>query len=104
VLAEEPKLSGVRILEEIQALGYRGGKTILDDLLRELRPRYLPPSRSFQRIRGAGSARPHRAATRGPGRLRPDPQGLRRHLQAPLLAELLGALVFSNEFHDVAWV
>jgi hypothetical protein len=42
-------LSGVRVLEEIQALGYRGGKTILDDRLRELRPRYLPPPRSFQR-------------------------------------------------------
>jgi transposase len=39
LLADEPTLSGVRILEEIQTLGYAGGKTILDDRLRELRPR-----------------------------------------------------------------
>ncbi len=30
---------------EIQGLGYDGGKTILDDRLRELRPRYLPEPR-----------------------------------------------------------
>jgi hypothetical protein len=39
LLKTEPTLSGVRIREEIEALGYRGGKPILDDLLRELRPR-----------------------------------------------------------------
>ena len=30
---------------------YVGGKTILDDLLRELRPRFVPPPRSFRRTR-----------------------------------------------------
>ena len=35
--------------EEIEQLGYEGGKTILDDLLRDLRPRHLPPPRSCQR-------------------------------------------------------
>ena len=40
LLADEPKLSGVRIREEIERLGYLGSKTILDDLLRELRSRY----------------------------------------------------------------
>jgi hypothetical protein len=50
-LADEPTLSGVRIREEFERLGYRGGKTILDDLLQELRPRFLPPARSFQRNR-----------------------------------------------------
>src|SRR5262245_47869228 len=48
LLAEAPNLSGVRIREEIGQLGYEGGKTILDELLRELRPRYLRP-RTFQR-------------------------------------------------------
>lgn len=43
LLAEEPTRSGVRILEEITALGYEGAKTIFDDRLGELRPRYLPP-------------------------------------------------------------
>ena len=38
LLDQEPTLSGVRIREEIEELGYCGGKTILDDLLRELRP------------------------------------------------------------------
>src|SRR3954468_20243080 len=50
LLSGEPKLSGVRIREELERLGYRGGRTILDELLRELRPRYFKP-RSFQRTR-----------------------------------------------------
>ena len=51
LLADERTLSGVRVREELERLGYRGGKTILDELLRELRPRFLPPPRSFQRTR-----------------------------------------------------
>ena len=51
LLGDEPTLSGVRVREELERLGYRGSKTILDDLLRELRPRFLPPPRSFQRTR-----------------------------------------------------
>ena len=38
LLEDEPALSGVRVLEEISALGYSGGKTILDDLLRGAAP------------------------------------------------------------------
>jgi hypothetical protein len=37
-----------RIRELIEELGYEGSKTILDDYLRELRPRYLP-RRTYQR-------------------------------------------------------
>ena len=51
LLGDEPRLSGVRIREEIEKDGYEGSKVILDDLLRELRPRFLPPPRSFQRTR-----------------------------------------------------
>jgi transposase len=47
LLADEPTLSGVRIREELERLGYADGKTILYDMLRELRPRFLPPPRSF---------------------------------------------------------
>lgn len=43
LLKNEPKLQGKRIREEIEKLGYEGGKTILDDYLREVRPLYLPP-------------------------------------------------------------
>jgi transposase len=50
LLADEPTLSGVRIREELEELGYDGSKTILDDLLGELRP-------PFCRRRAASSAR-----------------------------------------------
>jgi transposase len=38
-LAREKDLSGVRILEEIQELGYKGGYSILKEYLRKVRPR-----------------------------------------------------------------
>jgi hypothetical protein len=49
VLREDPKLPGQRVRELIEPLGYRGGKTILDDCLREVRPMFCPPPRMFQR-------------------------------------------------------
>jgi transposase len=49
LLREDPKLPGQRIRELIEPLGYRGGKTILDDYLREVRPLFSPPPRTFQR-------------------------------------------------------
>ena len=48
LLRRDPHLPGKRIRELIEELGYEGGKTILDDYLRELRPRYLP-RRTYQR-------------------------------------------------------
>jgi hypothetical protein len=38
LLREDPKLPGVRIGELLEPLGWDGGKTILDDYLREVRP------------------------------------------------------------------
>jgi transposase len=49
LLGEDPKLPGQRIRELIEPLGYRGGKTIVDDYLREVRPLFSPPPRTFQR-------------------------------------------------------
>jgi transposase len=49
LLTENPTLSGVRIREEIQLLGYTGGKSILNELLVEIRPRFAPPPRTYQR-------------------------------------------------------
>jgi transposase len=49
LLREEPKLPGVRVRELIEPLGYVGSKTILDDYLREVRPLFAPPPRTFQR-------------------------------------------------------
>jgi transposase len=48
LLREDPRLPGQRIRELIAPLGYAGGKTILDDYLREVRPLFDPP-RMFQR-------------------------------------------------------
>jgi transposase len=48
LLRHDPRLPGQRIRELIVALGYAGGKTILDDYLREVRPLFAPP-RTFQR-------------------------------------------------------
>jgi transposase len=41
LLKDDPKLSGVRVREEIEALGFDGSKTIVDDYLREVRPIFL---------------------------------------------------------------
>src|SRR4051794_10500326 len=48
LLGQDPRLPGQRVRELIAPLGYAGGKTILDDYLREVRPLFDPP-RTFQR-------------------------------------------------------
>jgi transposase len=49
LLKSDPRLPGQRIRELIAPLGFDGGKTIVDDYLREVRPLFLPPPRVFQR-------------------------------------------------------
>jgi transposase len=49
LLQSDPRLPGQRIRELIAPLGFAGGKTIVDDYLREVRPLFLPPPRTFQR-------------------------------------------------------
>jgi transposase len=48
LLAQDPRLPGQRVRELIAPLGYAGGKTIVDDYLREVRPLFAPP-RTYQR-------------------------------------------------------
>jgi transposase len=48
LLSDDPELTGQRIRELIEPLGYAGGKTIVDDYLREVRPVFAPP-RTYQR-------------------------------------------------------
>jgi transposase len=48
LLAADPTITGQRIRELIEPLGYAGGKTIVDDYLREVRPLFDRP-RTFQR-------------------------------------------------------
>jgi transposase len=107
LLEDEPTLSGVRVLEEVQALGYEGGKTILDDRLRELRPRYLPPPRSFQRtvyrpgeLAQFDLTEPRREIPVGWGQSR---KGYVVTCKLPYSRSFAGALVFSKEFADIAW-
>jgi transposase len=48
LLADDPDLPGVRVGELIEPLGWEGGKTILDDYLREMRP-FFETARTTQR-------------------------------------------------------
>lgn len=107
LLEDEPSLSGVRVREELEKLGYRGGKTILDELLRELRPRYLPPPRSFQRTtyRPGGLCQfdlcePRAEIPVGHAQMR---RGYVVTCKLPYSRAFAGALVFSKEFCDIAW-
>jgi transposase len=47
-LQTDPRIPSQRLREMAAELGYVGGKTIFDDYVREVRPRYLP-GRTFQR-------------------------------------------------------
>jgi transposase len=49
LLKEDPRLPGQRVRELIAPLGFDGGKTIVDDYLREVRPLFAPRPRTFQR-------------------------------------------------------
>jgi transposase len=49
LLRLDPRLPGKRLRELLEEQGYVGGKTILDDYLREVRPLFLPRPRTFQR-------------------------------------------------------
>ena len=49
LLLRDPELPGQRVRELIAPLGFDGGKTIVDDYLREVRPLFAPPPRTFQR-------------------------------------------------------
>ena len=49
LLRSDPRLPGKRLRELLEEQGYAGGKTIVDDYLREVRPLFLPRPRTFQR-------------------------------------------------------
>ena len=107
LLQDEPRLSGVRVREEIEEAGYDGSKTILDDLLRELRPRFLPPPRSFQRTRYRPGelcqfdlCEPRSEIPVGYGQSR---RGYVVTCELPYSRAFAGTLVFSKEFADIAF-
>ena len=49
LLRADAKLPGQRVRELLEPLGFDGSKTIVDDYLREVRPLFAPPARTFQR-------------------------------------------------------
>jgi transposase len=49
LLTADPKLPGVRVRELLEPLGCAAGKTVVDDYLREVRPLFAPPARTFAR-------------------------------------------------------
>src|SRR3954452_16358640 len=106
LLREDGELPGQVIRERLQELGYLGGKTILDDYLREVRPIIAPP-RTFQRT------------VYRPGQIcqfdlwEPSdkvPVGGAEHRRGWVVVACLGysragsgALIFSKEAPDLLW-
>jgi transposase len=106
LLRQDPRLSGVRVRELIEPLGFAGGKTIVDDYLREVRPLFLKP-RTFQRT------------VYRPGEVcqfdlwhtsNPVPVGHGQSRQGFVVVAALGysragagALIFSRQAGDVLW-
>jgi transposase len=54
-LQEDPSIQSLRLREMATELGYAGGKTIFDDYVREVRPRFRSSARSSARSTGLGS-------------------------------------------------
>lgn len=106
LLGADGRVPGEVILERLREAGYQGSRTILNDLLRELRPRFAP-ARTFQRTRYE------------PGEVcqfdlwhttRPVPVGSGQQRAGYVVCATLGysrasagALVFSRAAPDVLW-
>jgi len=106
LLSDDPKLPGVRVRELIEPLGFDGGKTIVDDYLREVRPMFLRV-RTHQRT----VYRPGEICQWDlwePSRLVPVGHGQQRRGWVVVCClgysrAGAGALVFSKEAPDVLW-
>ena len=106
LLKDDPRLPGVRVRELIEPLGFDGGKTIVDDYLREVRPLFVRP-------------RTHQRTVYRPGEIcqwdlwepsAPVPVGHGQTRRAWVVVACLGysragagALVFSKQAPDVLW-
>ena len=104
LLDEDAAIPAKRVCEIIEELGYEGGKTILDDHLREIRPHFLEP-RTCQRTHYRPGElvqfdlwRPARKIPVGYGQTRP---GLVVMGCAPWSRAGAGALVFSKQTADL---
>jgi transposase len=105
-LREDPTIRSLRLREMAGELGYEGGKTIFDDYVREVRPRFLV-KRTFQRtIYRPGELvqcdlwEPRGLIAVGHGQLR---RGWVVTAELCWSRVLAGSLIFSKEAPDVLW-
>ncbi len=105
-LAADPRVQSQRLREMATELGYAGGKSIFDDFVREVRPRFARP-RTFQRT----VYRPGELVQCDlwePGEHIPVGHGQRRRgwvvtSEACWSRAIAGTLVFSKEAPDILW-
>lgn len=105
-LDDDPQVPSKRLREICEELGYAGGKTIFDDYVREVRPRYLR-LRTYQRtVYRPGELlqfdlwEPSKPIPVGHGQLR---RGWVVTAELGYSRALAGALVFSKELEDLAF-
>ena len=107
LLGAEPALPATRIREEIEPLGFDGRQTTVDVYVREVRPLFAPPPRSFQRTTYRPGEicqfdlwRPAREIPVGLGQTRPGYVVIACLGYSRVGA---GALVFSKQAPDLLW-
>jgi transposase len=105
-LREDPTIQSLRLREMAVEFGYEGGKTVFDDYVREVRPRFLV-KRTFQRtIYRPGELvqcdlwEPRDLIPVGHGQLR---RGYVVTAELCWSRIVAGALVFSKEAPDILW-
>src|SRR4051794_40300929 len=105
-LRADPGLPSLRLREMAAELGYEGGKTIFDDYVREVRPRFVV-RRTFQRtIYRPGELvqcdlwEPREPVTVGHGQTR---RGWVVTAELCWSRVICGALIFSKEAPDILW-
>jgi len=105
-LRTDPRIPSRRLRELAAELGYEGGKTIFDDWVREVRPRYLV-RRTYQRtIYRPGELcqfdlwEPREPVSVGHGQVR---RGWVVTAELCWSRALAGALIFSKQWPDIAW-
>lgn len=105
-LRGDPSIQSLRLREMASDLGYEGGKSIFDDYVREVRPRFLVP-RTFQRtVYRPGELvqcdlwEPREHVPVGHGHLR---RGYVVTVEVCWSRVIAGALIFSKEAPDILW-
>lgn len=105
-LREDPSIQSLRLREMATELGYQGGKSIFDDYVREVRPRFLV-KRTFQRtVYRPGELvqcdlwEPREPVPVGHGQLR---RGWVVTAELCWSRVIAGSLIFSKEAPDILW-